>query len=234
MDTVPGFSIKSGLFHKSKAPVFYKDDYGYLYPPLIEGIEAVEQYNKGLLFDFSGIYLGKPALRSARALISKLSAMEIWLYSGVRDLDDLIDAVVLEPKSVFVSTATAQSLKDMKEMFEAAEIAALAIDMDSKGNIIWHTSTDKKDIDSLLAMAEKYDLMGLGIFFWDGDISSNISRATRSYNIGRLLEVIAEWRSSGWPIPIFFGGPFIAERTPNTNLIDHSNIYIVIPYDMMD
>lgn len=228
MDTVPGFSIRSGLFRKSKVPIFYSNDYGYLYPPLTDITDDFKHYNKGLLFDFSGLYLGKPALRSVRTVISQLPDMGIWLYSGVRDLNDLIDAVVLEPECVFVSTATAYSLDDMKEMFEDVEIAALGIDMDSKGNIIWHSSTKIPNIDLLLAMVEEFDLMGLGIFFWDGEVTSNISNKM-SYNIRRIFEVVAKWH-----IPVFVAGPFTGEHEVDKDLFDYSNIYMVIPYNMME
>ena len=131
LDVVPTVSVKDGevvVVREGRYERLEDEDGRPLEPPFFME-QVLKQYSKVMLVDINGIEDNRPQIE----LMSEMAEMgEIWVDSGARFAEGIIDVLVSGVSAVVLCTKTLAGVDQLAAAFEMSENIYLGIDWDGE------------------------------------------------------------------------------------------------------
>ena len=197
LDVVPSVSVKDGevVIVKGGRYERLEDEDGRPLEPAFFVEQVIKQYPKVMLVDINGIEDNRPQME----LLTEVAELgEIWVDSGARFAEGIIDVLVSGVSAVVLGTKTLAGVDQLAAAFEMSENVYLGIDWD--GDVQSHSEELKHMSPRSLA-----DIAGnLGI---KKVLFSDLSRGGAS-GARPLQEKIITELAKG-PLPLYVGGGIV-------------------------
>ncbi len=187
MGAVPCYSLKGGLYRKSKAQVYYGDHGGYLYP-FLDFTEhrfltkRLEVLPRHYVMDLDGVYNIKPNISEARNIIELFDKVEIRICQGPRNEDDLIDTIMLGPAMAMLSTGTMDDPDLIEKGVDLTQGIGLQLDLDSDFNVLGMDGD--QGLFDLVSDAVEKGISHFVVMFWDGRLEDVFERGWKNNSGG--------------------------------------------------
>lgn len=124
--------------------------------------ELFKDFEKIYILDLNGILNYKPQL----SLIKKVASNgDIWIDTGVRYSDDIIDPLITDAKRIIVSSKTLLNFDELNKASELSEEVIFGIDYHN--GIISHSTRLEMNINQLLDKILKMEIDTIVFYDWD-------------------------------------------------------------------
>ena len=131
--------------------------------------ELMKEYNIIYIFDINGILNYKPQL----SLIKKIASKgKLWIDTGVRYSDDIIDPIVADINKIVIGSKTLSNINELYKAVELSEEVILGIDYDN--GIINQSTRLEISLNHLLNKIKILEIDRVVLYDWNVQESNNL------------------------------------------------------------